>query len=215
MKKLLLTALLSLFVIAGYAQSVYFPSQEGMTLTYVEKNAKGKITGYTSYNFKNINLLNDENFSVTYIISSTDDKGKTAIAGMEVTVRVEDGSVFFDGTSLANLTEGIEIKGSGLVLPSNLHVGQILNDYSISIELLATTSSATNVTVASHEDLTTEAGTFDTYRIDSKIDSKVLFIKTQGTVSQWFAKGIGEVKTINYDKKGKAISSRELFKLER
>ena len=41
MKKYYSLLLALLGIVAGRAQSVYFPSQEGMTLEYAYKNAKG------------------------------------------------------------------------------------------------------------------------------------------------------------------------------
>ena len=212
MKKVLFIAVvIFMSITAGQAQSVYFPSQEGMTLEYADKNAKGKVTGYVTYKIQKIERQDDANFTVSYLVSSSDNKRNETMSPMEITVKVINGSVYFDGTSvMATLASGMEIKGNGIIIPSNVKAGQKLDDFSISIEALATTTSCTNVTVVANEKLTTEAGTFDTFKVNMDMSGKVLFVKMQGSISQWYAKGIGEVKTINYDKKGKILTIREL-----
>ena len=214
MKKILFITVILLLSMAGYAQSVYFPSEEGMTLEYVDKNAKGKATGYVIYQIQKIDRQDDTNFSVGYLVSTLDNKRKEVMAPMEITVHVTDGSVHFDGISvMATLANDLNIKGHGIVIPSDMYVGQKLDDFSVTIDAIATTNSCTNVTVVAEESLTTDAGSFDTYRIDMNLSGKTLFINIQGTVSQWYAKGIGEIRTINYDKKGKISTIRELIKL--
>ena len=195
---------------------VYFPSEEGMILEYADKNAKGKVTGFVQHQIQKIDKQDDANFSVTYLVSMSDDKHKEIISPMEVIVKVANGIVYFDGSSaMGKLVEDLQIKGNGITIPSNIKVGQKLEDFSVSIESISTTSSCTNVTVAAEESLTTDAGTFDTYRIDMDYSGKALFIQMQGSISQWFTKGIGEVRTINYDKNGKVSTTRELVKLTR
>ena len=65
MKGLLFVAvILLLCVTKSNAQSVYFPSEEGVTLEYVNKNAKDKVTGYIVYKFQKIERQDDLNFTV-------------------------------------------------------------------------------------------------------------------------------------------------------
>lgn len=214
MKKNLIIALILIFSISGYAQSVYFPSEEGMALEYADKNAKGKVTGYVSYQIQKVDRQDDRNFTVEYLITTSDKKGDKTMEPMSVTVKVADGAVYFDGTSaMATLANELNIKGNGIIIPSDIEVGRQLEDFSVTVEAIATTSSCTNVVVKTAEKLTTEAGTFDTYRIDMDMSGKALFINMSGTISQWYAKGIGEVKTINYDKKGNVSTIRELVKV--
>ena len=49
-----------------HAQGVYFPSEEGLTVEYANKNAKGKVTGYLSYTFQKVERQDDANFTVQY-----------------------------------------------------------------------------------------------------------------------------------------------------
>ena len=215
MKKLLLIVIVALIgTTLGHAQGVFFSSKEGTTLEYAEKNAKGKVTGYVSYTVRTVDRQDENNFTVEYTVAMVDDKRKEVMQPMDVAIKVVNGTVFFDGNSvLGKLAKDLQIKGSGIVIPSNISVGQKLDDYSVTVEAIATSSSCTNVVVAAEEKVTTDGGTFDTYRIDMDIASKALIINFKGTSSQWYAKGIGEVKSVSYDKNGKVSGSRELVKI--
>ena len=216
MRKILLVTFILLFCVAkSNAQSVYFPSEEGVTLEYVNKNAKDKVTGYIAYKFQNVDFQDDLNFTVKYQMLMMDGKRKETMSPIDATVKVVNGTVYMDAASaLGNIVENFEIKGNGLVIPSDVIAGQKLDDISASLGTVVT-STCTNVTVTGEEQLTTDAGTFDTVRIDMDMSGKALFIKFEGTSTQWYAKGIGHVRTISYDKKGKVSSSMELVKLSR
>ncbi|MDL2239859.1 hypothetical protein LJC73_06635 [Bacteroidales bacterium OttesenSCG-928-L14] len=198
----------------GDINNIYFPSKEGMKLKYADKNAKGKITGYTEYHIIKVNNIDDKNYSISYLLTIYDEKNTPTLSDMEVIVKIINGVVHFDGSSyMASLAEGMEIKGNGISIPANIEVGQKLKDFSVTIESLATTNTCTNVIVAAEEKITVDNAVLDTHRIDMDTAGKALFIKYEGKISQWYAKGIGEVKTINYDKKGKVSTTRELISI--
>ena len=221
-KTLFITAVLLLSITATHAQSVYFPSEEGMTVEYVNKNAKDKVTGYIAYKFQKVERQDDLNFTVTYQTLVMNSKHEETNQPIEATVKVVNGTVYLDATSafndaasaLSQTSESIVIKGNGLIIPTDAKAGQKLDNASATLGNIVS-SSCTNVTVTAVENLTTEAGTFETVRLDMDISGKVLFIKIEGTSTQWCAKGIGLVRTINYNKKGKVTSSMELVKLSK
>ena len=216
MKKILFFTSILLFCVAvSHAQKVYFPSEEGAILEYATKNAKDKVTGYIAYKFQKIDWQDDLNFTVKYQMLMMDGKRKETMSPVDATVKVVNGTVYMDAASaLGNIVENLEIKGNGLIIPSDARAGQKLDDISASLGTLVT-STCTNVTVTGEEKLTTEAGTFDAVRLDMDMSGKALFIKIEGTSTQWYAKGIGHVRTISYDKKGKVSSSMELVKLSK
>ena len=223
MKKVLFVAvMLLLCMAAGRAQSVYFPSEEGLTVEYANKNANNKVTSYIVYKFQKLERQDDLNFTVTYQMLMMDSKHKETNPPVEATVKVVNGTVYLDATSafndaassLGQMSESVVIKGNGLIIPADAKAGQKLDDASATIGNLAS-SSCTNIIVTAVEELTVEAGTFQTVRLDMDVSGKVLFIKMEGTSTQWCAKGIGLVRTVNYNKKGKVTSSMELVKLSR
>ncbi len=72
-----------------------------------------------------------------------------------------------------------------------------------------------NRKVEAKETITTPAGTFECYKISSEISSKVAFVNQKFKSVDWFAKGVGMVRTETYDKKGKLESYALLTKFEK
>ncbi|MCF6348980.1 MAG: DUF3108 domain-containing protein [Flavobacteriaceae bacterium] len=68
-----------------------------------------------------------------------------------------------------------------------------------------------NGKVEKREEITIPAGTFDCYVISFETEFK-MGIKRKGKTRQWLAKGVGIVKTEDYNKKGKVISKSVLTK---
>jgi hypothetical protein len=112
--------------------------------------------------------------------------------------------------------DGAEASGTAMQIPNNLSVGQTLPDASAKVKIGFINCSAqmTEGKVLAEESITTEAGTFDCYKVSQKTNAKAIGIKTEGTTLTWYAKGIGTVKTETLDKKGKVIQSQELIKSE-
>lgn len=215
MKKLVFLALTFLGTMSIFAQGEpFFPCKKGIVLTYADKNPKGKVQSYLIYTVENVEISGNA-MSVTYKTESLDEKKQAVMKPFMATVKIEDGYVHFDASSgVGQLTEGMEIKGRGVILPSDMKVGDVLDDYNIRIPNLGMESSCTNNNVTAAESITVEAGTFDCYKVETTIHSKVLFINTDGTTSVWYARNIGSVKTETYDKKGKLISVRELVAIQ-
>nr|WP_302437408.1 hypothetical protein [Bacteroides intestinalis] len=216
MKKLFVTftfLVIGLFV--TQAQEPFFAVKKGMILEYANKNAKGKINDGMRYTILETEVDGD-NITVAYQVDLLDKKmEKINENPIEVKLKIIDGTIEFDpGSAFGKIMEGVEIKGTGLTLPENLSAGQKLKDYEMSITSLGVESKATNVIVESQEDITVEAGTFNAYKVTCNLNSKVLFIKTQGKSAAWYVRGIGHVRINNYNKKGKLISYTELINIE-
>lgn len=216
MKKLFVTftfLVIGLFVTR--AQEPFFAVKKGMILEYANKNAKGKINDGMRYTILETEVDGD-NITVAYQVDLLDKKmDKINENPIEVKLKIIDGTIEFDpGSAFGKIMEGVEIKGTGLTLPENLSAGQKLKDYEMSITSLGVESKATNVIVESQEDITVEAGTFNAYKVTCNLNSKALFIKTQGKSAAWYVRGIGHVRINNYNNKGKLISYTELINVE-
>jgi len=103
----------------------------------------------------------------------------------------------------------VEVDATNLEIPSHLEPGMKLNDGIITIK--ASTGGMTLMTlqtrvfdriVESRETITTEAGTFDCYKVTQMIEIKTLgkFV-VKGI--EWIAENIGTVRSESYNKKGK------------
>lgn len=216
MKKLFVTfTFLLIGLLVAQAQEPFFANKKGMILEYANKSAKGKISDGVRYTILETEVDGD-NIIVAYQVNLLDKKmEKINENPIEVKLKIIDGTIEFDpGSAFGKIMEGIEIKGTGLILPSNLSAGQKLKDYEMSITSLGVESKATNVIVESQEDITVEAGTFNAYKVTCDVKAKALFIKTQGKNAAWYVRGIGHVRINNYNNKGKLISYTELINVE-
>jgi len=108
--------------------------------------------------------------------------------------------------------DGVEASGTAAKIPTNLAVGQSIDDARIGVRIgfincLVTTTEGKCIEI---EDVAVEAGNFRCYKVSQKINSSIMGIRTEGTVITWYAKGVGAVKTENYDKNGNLQSTTEL-----
>ncbi|MDD2381630.1 MAG: hypothetical protein PHV35_08015, partial [Mariniphaga sp.] len=106
----------------------------------------------------------------------------------------------------------IKITGNKMEIPSNPQPGDILPDASVEMALklgivnMRMAAEVTNRKVEAIEDISVPAGSFNCYRFSSDINSIALGIKVNTKSKEWYAKGIGTVKSESYDKKGKLQS---------
>lgn len=215
MKRILFAAVILLACsVTAFAQQTWFCSEPGKKLYYVAKDANGKASG--------------DGFH--YVIKDvTTDGGKTTIQFDAIVfgkngpvedpvgckVWTADGYYHTDVRSaLGQYGSAFSAKGHGPIIPENLKVGQELENSTITIEALATTADYSNVRVTKHEEITTDAGTFDCWCIEYTVNAKVAIIKTETSTEMWIAKGVGVVREITKDKKGKVTKITELSKIE-
>ena len=103
------------------------------------------------------------------------------------------------------------VDGTNLELPADLKTGQVLKDANVILQIEASPMKMTfkiDITerqVIGEENLHTSAGEFDCFKISQKI-----YMKTMGKLEmhsiEWYAKGVGMVKSETYDKKDKLKS---------
>jgi hypothetical protein len=113
------------------------------------------------------------------------------------------------------------VDANDMMYPSSLETGQTLPDANITISagtggvtIMNMTVNVTNRKVTGTESVTVPAGTFECYKITYDLETKMMF-KTNTSVTEYVNMGIGNVKTENFDKKGKVISSMVLSELKK
>ncbi len=209
MKKLFPLAFATLFTLAiavsAQAAEPFFLNKKGAEAEYAIKDAKGAVTSYTKSVVTEISSTDARNFTVTYTAEVFDKNHKSLAAPVTSTVTVKNGAV--DTTPVM---DGVEIEGTLPSYPDNLSVGQVM-EYSFSMKMMGmkTTTEGKN-TVAAKESVTTPAGTFDCYKIESETSSKAMLKTTKVKSISWIAEGIGTVKSETYDGKDKLLSAMEL-----
>jgi len=196
----------------------FFAMKEGAVQVFATKDAKGKITSQVRNTIKSITGSKNA-FAIAYESEVLDAKGNPANKDnpliLNYRVVIKDGIMYLDMKEMLGAIEGldgIQASGTAMKIPTNLSVGQTLDDASVKVKIGFINCSAvmTEGKCEAIEDITVEAGTFRCHKITQKTNTTAMGIKTEGTTHTWYAKGAGVVKAETYDKKGKLLSVQEL-----
>jgi hypothetical protein len=114
----------------------------------------------------------------------------------------------------------MSVEGGNLEMPSSMKAGDLLKDGDLKmsfssggVTVMNMSVSITNRKVEAVESLTTPAGTFECYKISYDIATKMMIsVKMKGI--EWYAKGVGLVKSETYGKDGKLQGSTLLTGLK-
>ncbi len=214
MKKFLKVALAAFFstTVATplMAQAPFFLNRQGAEAEYALKDAKGEITSYTKSVVTALSSNDPQNFTATYTAEVFDKNHRSLAPATEVSVTVRDGAV--DTTPVM---EGMEIEGTMPSFPANMSVGQELEfSFAIKVMGMKTTTEGKN-TVVAQESVTTPAGTFDCFKVETETTTKAMLARatTVKTIT-WLAAGIGTVKSEIYDNRDRLQSSQELVSVK-
>jgi hypothetical protein len=226
MKKLIFFSVLILLGMVLNAQEIFFPTKEGTVLVYKSFDKKDKETSTARYTITKI-IVNGSGMDITYLIESLDTKGKLVFKD-EITIQQKGDKLYCDMSNFINKAafqqEGeipaeIQITGNNMEIPSNPNPGDLLPDANVEMALkmgfinMKMSASVTNRKVEAIEEITVKAGTFNTYKFSGEVNSTVMGIKANSKSFNWYAKGVGIVKTESYDKNGKLQSRTELMEL--
>lgn len=189
---------------------------------------KDKVTGTMTYTFKNVRKEGSSTV-VDVETQTTTTKGKATppnlihytCTGNEVVI---DMSGFGGGNPAAKDME-VKLVNNDITYPRMLTAGSKLKDGTLQTEaynkgskMMDMTMALTNRQVGSKENLTTPAGTFETYKVsgDLNIESKMMGIpirRVMRTVSYRNADMLFDIKNESYDKGGKLLSYTVLSKV--
>jgi hypothetical protein len=226
MKKLLLFVSLILTTTWSYSQKTFFPTKEGTVLVYKSFDKKDKLTNTLRYTIKQV-TKNGNNMDITYLCESTDPNDKPVFKE-EIIIHQKRDTLYMDMSNFVNkaafkkegeIPSDIQITGNNMELPMNPKVGVQLPDANVEMALkigfinLKMSAQITNRKVESIENITVKAGTFEAYKFLSDVKSSVMGIKVNSSSIAWYVKGVGMVKTENFDKKGNLQSHMELVEL--
>ncbi|GAB5552173.1 MAG: hypothetical protein Sapg2KO_17640 [Saprospiraceae bacterium] len=195
-------------------------------MEYQTLNKKGKLSTTMRQEIKSVQQ-DGNSIKANLVYQMKDKKGKEIFAG--------DSQITCNGESLlidisAMLPEGVKsmaatgevtMEGDGFIIPNSLKVGDQLSDSKNNIKIdmsginMNIPVEMTNIKIESEEEITTPAGTFKALKMTYDSYSKAMMMKVEGKVINWFAKGIGNIKTESYDKNGRLVSVQELTKLEK
>jgi len=226
MKKLLLFAGIILTTTLSYAQKTFFPTKEGTILVYKSFDKKDKLTNTLRYTIKQV-TISCINMDITYLCESTDSNDKPVFKD-EIIIHQKGDTIYMDMSNFVNkaafqkdgeMPSNIQITGNNMQVPINPMVGVQLPDASVEMALkigfinMKMSALITNRKVESIESVIVKAGTFNAYKFLSDVKSSVLGIKVNSSNIAWYVKGVGMVKTENFDKKGNLQSHMELVEM--
>ena len=110
--------------------------------------------------------------------------------------------------------EDFQLEENGIIIPSDLKIGMKLDDYNLRFKLSFITLkiAITERKVIGKEKISTEVGDFDCYIIESFFSSKAMMISEKVYSKEWYARGVGLIKSEVYSKnKSELVSSTELI----
>lgn len=227
MKKLILISVIVLSVMVLKAQETFFPTKEGTVLIYKTFDKKDKLTNTLQYTIKQVNISGSD-MDITYLCESIDPKGKP-IFKEEITIHQKGDILYFDMSNFINkaafqqngeIPANIEVTGNNMEIPLNPQPGDVLPDAHVAMALkmgivnMKISADLTNRKVEAIEDITVKGGTFKCYKFSSDINSVAMGIKVKAKSVEWYAKGVGTVKSESYDKNGGLQSHTELVELK-
>ena len=226
MKKLILLTVILFGLQSLKAQETFFPTKEGMVLTYKSFDKKEKLSGMMKYTIEKVNISGSD-IDFTYLCESLDNK-KKLVFKEEITVHQKGDVMYIDMGNFLNKAafqqEGtipatVEVKGNNMEIPLNPSPGQTLPDANIEMAMkmgfinMKMSAAVTNRKVEAIEDISVSGGTFKCYKFSGNVNTVAMGIKVQAKTVEWFAKGIGTVKTESYDKKGELTGRTELVEI--
>ncbi|MFO7829492.1 MAG: hypothetical protein R6V23_12775 [Bacteroidales bacterium] len=226
-KTLFLAGFLVISCFFSFAQDCkfYYPKTEGAKLEYTSYDAKDKITGSSIQTVKQIEE-NANVISALIEVQMFDKKGKDQ-GTKEYGVKCEDGvyavdmESFMDPATMEAYEEmEVKVNSNNLEIPTNLAVGDVLDDgkleitvYSEGMRIMGITTDITQRTVEGKEQITTDAGTFDCFKITYTITTKTMF-SVRVEAADWIAENTGTVKSETYSR-GKSMGYSVLTGIEK
>jgi hypothetical protein len=184
---------------------------------------KGKATGKNVLEVVSVEEKGKEtHFNVHQ--KSLNKKGKVTYEG-DLTYKCVDDTFYIDMSTFINSEQmgangemDVSMTMDQVDIPVNAHPGQELKDGSMEMKMssgvmnMNMTISIVDRKVEAVEPITTPAGTFDCVKISQNIVTKMMMTFTTRTVD-WYAAGVGVVRSETYDKKGKLSGYTELTAL--
>jgi hypothetical protein len=228
MKALFLFTTMFLFAMVCKSEDIFFPSKVGTVLVYKSFDKKNKQTNTMKYTITNLKKSGD-NMDITYLCESTDPKDKL-IFKEEITIHKIGDKLYFDMSNFINkaafqkdgaIPAEVEVTGNNMEIPSNPSPGNTLPDANIMMAMkmgiitMKMSAEVTNRKVESIEDITVTGGTFSCYKLTSDVNTSGFGFKMKVKSAEWYARGIGIVKSESYDKNGNLQSRTELVEVRK
>ena len=228
MKALFLFTVMFFVGMISRSEEIFFPSKEGTVLIYKTYDKKDKEVNTVKYTITHLKTTGNKT-DITYLCESMDPKGKLVFKD-EITIQKVGDKLYCDMSKFINkaafqedsqIPAEVEITGNNMEIPSNPNLGDMLPDANIVMSMsmgiikMKMSADVVNRKVESIEDITVKGGTFKCWKFTSDVNSSAMGFKMNTKNVEWYAKGIGMVKTESYDKKGNLQSHTDLIEVQR
>lgn len=227
MKVLFLFTAMFLIGTVSKCEEIFFPAKEGTVLVYKTFDKKDKETNMVRYTITHL-TINGNDMDITYLCESFDSKEKPVFKE-EVTIHKKGDKLYFDMSNFINkaafqkdgeIPAEVQITGNNMEIPSNPNPGDILPDANVVMAMkmgfisMKMSAEVTNRKVEAIEDITVKGGTFKCYKFTSDVNSSAMGFKMKSKNIDWYAKGIGIVRSESFDKNGNLQSHTELIEVK-
>lgn len=195
----------------------YFPIKNGAEWIFETYNGKGKVTGRNQQSVTAFTAT-ASGFKGTIHTIMFDEKGKEITKG-DLDVACDKGTITMDMRKFipqeqfnAFGAKEIKVESENLEFPPVLKAGQTLKDGTITVTAVDSQLPMSMVVtifervVEAQESITTPAGTFNCYRIKSKMHLKnqvAITMNFDFSAIEWLAPDGGTIKSESYNKNGK------------
>jgi hypothetical protein len=227
MKKIFLvfTALLAITGVFAQCNNPFYQFKKGTTIEMANYDKKDKIQGRTETEV--IDFDESSNGFVATVAYKFFDKKDKLLSEGDYKLTCDNGVIKIDMSSFVP-TESmaafqnmeVEVSMDQLEYPSNMQVGQKLNDASMQLSTnnspvpMKMVFDITDRKVEGKESITTPAGTFDCYKIGYNSHSKVMISNMNYRTVEYLSEKCGAVRTETYKSNGSMIGYTLLTKFE-
>jgi hypothetical protein len=215
---LILLCLWILAPLSSYSQGcdMYYPVSKGTVTEMKSFDAKGKVTGMSKTSILETTTI-PGGLEITAGMEYFNEKNESVFKNQYL-ARCLNGDFEIDMKNMMGASAGaykdmqMEVTGDKLKMPRNPKAGDMLNGGTLIVKFtnagspigITMTTVITNRKVDALQKLTTPAGTFDCVVISYDLDFKMMFSMKSHAV-EYYANGVGLVKTESFDKKGKSM----------
>ncbi len=208
----------------------FYALKKGGVVEYTNYDGKGRVSSYVK---NKVIEMQRHGRNITAVLAGTETNAKgKELGSATLSLRFQNGSFYVDLLSmmppkgLENADFDAKITGREMMIPEKLAPGQVLPEAEMqfnikmkgdgdSMALPPIVVRVFNRKAIGAESVETPIGKFVCFKINQSVEMELPLIGKQvssGTV--WIGKGMGVVKSVSYDKKGKLQGTTLLTNLE-